>query len=124
MLLKVIEGTYAVAQLPPDAGIPAWFDGTGFSAFVKADDEITLVCDENRVPQSISAQRGWVCFRSIGPCAFDEAGIVVSLISPISANDIGVFVLCTFDGEHILCPRGDLGRVREILVAEGHRFDN
>lgn len=124
MLLRVIEGTYAVTRLPADAGIPDWFDGTGFSAFVKAEDETTLVCKECRVPQDVSTQRGWACFRSIGPFAFDETGIVASLISPLSANDIGVFVLCTYDGEHILCPCEELGRVQEILIAEGHSFDD
>ena len=124
MLLRIVEGTYAVAQLPADAGIPEWFNGTGFSALVKADDETTLVCNESRVPQDVSAERGWSCFRSIGPFAFDETGIVASLIAPISANGIGVFVLCTFDGEHILCPSVKLERVKEILVSEGHSFDD
>lgn len=124
VLLKVVKGTYAVAQLPAKAGIPSWFNGGGFAALVKADDEITLVCDESRVPRTVTAQRGWACFRSVGPFAFDETGIVASLVSPISANGIGVFVLCTFDGEHILCPKEEFGRAQEILIAEGHRFES
>lgn len=124
MLLRIVEGTYAVAKLPADAGIPIWFNGSGFSAFVKADDEITLVCADSRVPRDVSAQLGWYCFRRLGPFAFDETGIVASLISPISANGIGVFVLCTFDGEHFLCPNEKLDRLKEILVSEGHSFDD
>ncbi len=122
MLLKLIEGAYAVARLPADASMPNWLNGPGFLAMVRAEDELTLVCDQDRVPQDVTAQRGWACFRSIGPFAFDETGIVAALISPISANDIGVFVLCTFDGEHILCPSEKLEDVRSILTAEGHRF--
>ena len=122
MRLKVVAGTYAVVQLPAGSGVPEWFDGAGFAALVRADDELTLVCDERRVPQSVKAQRGWACFRSVGPFAFDETGIVASLVAPISANDIGVFVLCTFDGEHILCPSEEFGRVQDILIAEGHCF--
>ncbi|MEP3848133.1 MAG: ACT domain-containing protein [Paracoccaceae bacterium] len=122
MLLKVIEGTFAIARLPAESSIPNWMNGAGFVAMVKADDELTLVCDESRVPQSVTADRGWACFRSIGPFAFDETGIVASLVSPISSDGIGVFVLCTFDGEHILCPFEKLERVKDILISEGHRF--
>jgi len=66
---------------------------------------------------------GWACFRSIGPFAFDEAGVVASLISPISAAGIGVFVVCTFDGEHILCPEADFEKVAALLQNLGHDFD-
>ena len=75
-----------------------------------------------RVPPDGTAHRDWACFRSVGPFAFDEAGIVASLIGPISARNIGVFVLCTFDGEHILYPTQDSDHVREALKAEGHVF--
>lgn len=122
MRLRKIDGLYAVARLAADAALPAWIDGPGLTAMVRADDELTVVCDETRVPPDVVAQKGWACFRSLGPFAFDQAGIVASLAAPISARGIGVFVLCTFDGEHILCPAAAFGTVREILVAEGHDF--
>ena len=122
MNLKKIDGTFAVTQLAADAPLPDWFNGDGFMAMVKADDELTLVCDQARVPETATAERGWACFRSVGPFAFDEAGIVAGLISPISAQNIGVFVLCTFDGEHILCPATHFDQVQNILEAEGHYF--
>ena len=122
MQLKKIDGTYAVVQLAADASLPDWFDGPGLTAMVRSGDELTLVCDEARVPQNVTAQAGWACFRSIGPFGFDEAGVVASLISPMSAQNIGVFVLCTFDGEHILCPASDFVKAKDILLAEGHSF--
>lgn len=122
MKLKHVEGTFGVARLASEATIPDWADGPGLTALVRTEDELTVVCDEARIPPDVTTERGWACFRSIGPFAFDEAGIVASLVSPISAAGIGVFVLCTFDGEHILCPATDFERAREILIGEGHRF--
>jgi hypothetical protein len=120
--LKQVQGSFAVAQLPADAPLPDWLDGAGLTAFVRSDDELTLVCEETRIPQGVTAERGWACFRSVGPFAFDEAGIVAALVSPISAAGIGVFVLCTFDGEHILCPVAQFQAVQEILTGQGHSF--
>ncbi|MEP5730405.1 MAG: ACT domain-containing protein [Sulfitobacter sp.] len=122
MKLRKIDGSYAVAQLSADDDVPVWLNGPGLTAMVRTDDELTIVCDETRVPQDINAQRGWACFRSIGPFAFDEAGVVASLVAPISAQGIGVFVLCTFDGEHILCPSEHFAVVQDILVTQGHDF--
>lgn len=122
MRLKTIPGTYAVARLAPDAPIPGWADGAGFSAIVRSDDELTIVCLQDRVPQGTTSEPGWRCFRSLGPFAFDETGIVASLISPVSKAGIGVFVVCTFDGEHILVPDARFAEAQDVLTAEGHHF--
>lgn len=123
MRLRKIEGSYGVAQLPSGSDLPAWFNGSGLAAAVRTSDELTIVCNDIRIPPMVTAERGWACFRSKGPFAFDETGIVASLVTPISAAGIGVFVLCTFDGEHILCPASEFETVVGILEADGHVFE-
>nr|WP_321525624.1 ACT domain-containing protein [uncultured Cohaesibacter sp.] len=63
---------------------------------------------------------GWACLRTIGPFPFDTAGIVKPLIDPLSRNDIGVFVICTFDGEHVSIPPHKLDVAKKHLKAAGH----
>ena len=36
---------------------------------------------------------GWTCYKFIGPFAFDETGIVSSVIGPLSDAGIGIFVV-------------------------------
>lgn len=122
MNLRWVEGRFGVAQLAADAIVPGWASGPGFAAILRAEDELTIVCEEARIPADVTAQRDWACFRSVGPFGFDEAGIVAALVSPISAAGIGVFVLCTFDGEHILVPAAQAAEVGEILSQQGHVF--
>jgi hypothetical protein len=45
-----------------------------------------------------------------------------SLVAPLSAAGIGVFVLCTFDGEHLLVAERDIAQASALLEANGHRF--
>ena len=123
MRLKSVPGTYAIAQLPPDAALPAWFDGPDFVAMARANDELTLICHQDRVPQDVTASRDWACFRSVGPFAFDESGVVSALTKPIADAGIGIFVVCTYDGEHLLCAASDFDRVKTILTDAGHNFD-
>ena len=118
--VKVVAGRYAVSQLGTDTGIPQWFCGPGFKAVIYSDDETTLVCQEDRVPAEVRMEKGWACLRSVGPFPFDAAGIVQSLITPLSSNDIGVFVVCTYDGEHVLIPAADMDKAVWHLRAAGH----
>lgn len=120
--LRLVPGRYAIAQLPPDAAIPPWADGPGFVAIARADDELTVVCFEDRVPEGTTMQSGWACLRTVGPFAFEAAGIVSALIAPLSVDGLGVFVVCTFDGEHLLLAEHDLAQARSLLVTAGHRF--
>jgi len=89
---------------------------------VRSDDELTLVCLQDRVPTTVEVEPNWRCFRSLGPIPFNATGILQSLIQPISEQGIGVFVLCTFDGEHILVPEKHWDRVARLLEEAGHRF--
>ncbi|WP_416366242.1 ACT domain-containing protein [Sphingomonas aerolata] len=61
----------------------------------------------DRVPEGIESSHSWSCLRTIGPIAFQTTGVVRSLASPLSSNKIGVFVVCTFDGEHLLIAEHD-----------------
>lgn len=121
--LRSVPGIYSVARLCADAAIPSWFNGPGFSAAIRADDELTLVCLQEQVPNTIEAESGWRCFRSVGPIPFNATGIVQSLIEPLSTQGIGVFVICTFDGEHILVSADDWERSRTLLEQAGHIFE-
>jgi len=120
--LRFVEGRYSIARLPGGSAIPGWATGPGFSAIVIADDEVTIVCSHDRVPEGIESSHSWSCLRTIGPIAFQTTGVVRSLVSPLSSNKIGVFVVCTFDGEHLLIAEHDRCKAVGILTAAGHRF--
>lgn len=118
--IRIVPGRYAVSRLSANAILPDWLQGVGFKAVVYSEDETTLVCLEERVPCDVTSEGGWACLRTVGPFPFDAAGVVASLIAPLSNNAIGVFVVCTFDGEHVLIPHTRLDAAIEYLEAAGH----
>ncbi len=120
--LQQVSGTYGLARLAASASVPAWFNGPGFAALVRASDETTVVCLQDRIPEDVTSDPHWRCFRSLGPIAFDATGIVLSIIAPLSQQGIGVFVVCTYVGEHVLVPQKDWDKSRTALVAAGHVF--
>jgi len=120
--LKELPGAYAVARLPQDAPIPAWADGTGFVSISRTDEELSIVCRQERIPRQVKSDTDWACFKFVGPFAFDETGIVLSVIAPLSTNEIGIFLVSTFDGDHMLVKQGDLASARSLLLNAGHRL--
>ncbi len=120
--LRHVDGRYGVARLAAGAAMPPWLDGPGLSAAIRAEDELTIVCRLERIPEGIEVDAPWACFRSVGPFDFQAAGIVQSLVDPLSRDGLGVFVLCTFDGEHLLVAERDKDRAVRLLSAAGHRF--
>lgn len=118
--LLVLEGEYGVARLQASEAIPAWADGGGFVSISRTDDELSIVCRKDRIPLDVQFEAGWSCFKFQGPFAFDETGIVLSVIEPLSINDIGIFVVSTFDGDHLLLKAGDLEKAFGLLANAGH----
>lgn len=118
--LRTVPGRYAIARLAQDAQVPDWANGSGLSAAIRADDELTIVCLQDRIPDGVKVAPNWRCLRSIGPFAFDASGIVLSIISPLSTQGVGVFVICTFDGEHILVAEKQWEQSLVLLREAGH----
>jgi hypothetical protein len=119
--LHRLEGSYAVARLEPTTPVPAWADGAGFVSITRTDDELSVVCRAERVPQGVQVAPSWVCFKLQGPFAFDETGVVLSVIEPLSKNGVGVFVVSTYDGDHILVQSADVGRSVTLWQAVGYQ---
>ena len=118
--LQDLNGTYGVARLSFSAPIPAWAGGGGFVSISRTDDELSIVCLQDRIPQEVQTDGGWSCFKFQGPFAFDETGVVLSVIEPLSTNGIGIFVVSTFDGNHLLVKSSDLEQARNLLLNAGH----
>ena len=55
--LKKLDGTYAIAQIAPQNSIPDWADGDGFVSISRTDDELSVVCLEQRIPPDV--KNGW-----------------------------------------------------------------
>ncbi|RUU55354.1 ACT domain-containing protein [Mesorhizobium sp. M2C.T.Ca.TU.002.02.1.1] len=118
--LKQLPGLYAISRLEAGHGIPDWADGPGFVSIARTEDELSITCLQGRVPDSVRQDSDWVAFKFEGPFAFGETGIVLSVIRPLSENGLGVFVVSTFDGDHLLVKAADGAAAIRLLGEAGH----
>ena len=120
--LELAEGDYSISRLASDAVIPAWADGPGFMTISRSAHELSVLCKTERVPQGVVSEAGWACLRLVGPFAFGATGIVLAVVRPLSEGRIGVFVVSTYDGDHLLVKHVDLQRATNLLILAGHRL--
>lgn len=119
--LVVSPERVAVARLDPGGGMPDWARGNGFRSLTWTADELSVVCDQTRVPHGVRAERGFRRLTVVGPLDFSVVGVLAALTAPLAEAGVSVFTISTFDTDHLLVREVDLERVRAALESAGHR---
>jgi len=121
--LDLLPMRFAIAQLEGESEIPEWAQGGEFCSVTKSSSELSIVCEESRVPVRVRAQRGLRCFRVRGPIEFEQVGVLNSLAEPLGRAGVSLFTLSTYDTDYILVSSDDLETAEAALVAAGHVWD-
>jgi len=115
----LLPGRCAIARLDESAPFPQWPRGAFVSA-TRAPGELSIVCDEESVPEGVRADRGWRCLALQGPFPLDTTGMAAAFTSVLAAAGVSVFVIATFDTDYVLVRDSALARATEALRAAGH----
>lgn len=113
-----------IARLAPHAEIPLWAMKAEFFSVTKTSDELSLVCEENLIPENIQHENGWAALKVLGPLDFSLTGILASLVSPLAESKISIFAVSTFDTDYILVRRDVLDEAIAVLQNAGHSFSS
>ena len=113
--LSILPHKLAVCRLDKDARIPSWATDDTFFSINKTDDELSIVCSENKVPDDIKSEKGWRAFKVMGPLDLSSTGILASLANPLTEAVISIFVISTFDTDYILVKDVDLEKAVKVL---------
>jgi hypothetical protein len=119
--LGLLPQRFAVARLPPDAGVPGWaVSSPVLSTVVRTRAELSLLTEESVVPAHAPAERGYRAFRVRGPLPFHLVGILAAVAQPLAEAAIAIFALSTYDTDYVLVKQADLPAARAVLQAAGH----
>jgi len=123
LVLSIMPGDFAVCRLPADAPFPAWAGShSQFFALIRTLDELSVVCAEQDVPDTVQAETGWSLLQVPGPMDFSLVGVLASLALPLAQAGVSIFALSTYDTDYLLVRKADLSRAAQALVRAGHRL--
>lgn len=122
MELDVHPRRLAVCRLDPSEPTPDWIeDATGpLVSVTRTAAELSIVVDEEAVPEYATAERGWRALSVRGPLDFFLTGVMASLAGPLADGGIPIFVVSTYDTDWLLVQDGDLDRAVDVLQRAGH----
>lgn len=120
LALRILAGSYAVAQLDPAGPVPEWAHDRTLSALVLTGDELTVVCPAGAVPEDVHSFGPLSALAVEGPLDFAQTGILASLAGPLADAGVSIFALSTFDTDVLLVREQQLDRAEVALRAAGH----
>ncbi|MBL4646487.1 MAG: amino acid-binding protein [Hyphomicrobiales bacterium] len=126
--LQQLPDEYAVCLLDPAAAIPTWVPckqaAKTFINISYCEDELSIVCPSKHIPatppKDIRIDAEWTAFKLGGTFAFDDAGVMLSFVRPLSENKLGVFVISTFHRDYLLLKNQDTAKATSYLESAGH----
>lgn len=122
MHLVVLEKTYAIASLPPDASPPKWASDEEFSSVTATGDEVSIVAAQDRVPGDVIGDRDWRCLKLEGPLDLELTGILATILAPLADAGIAVFPVATYHTDYVLVKENSLHDALRVLRAQGHQI--
>lgn len=118
--LLILDDTFAVCKLTPEATIPAKVMTGGFYSVTRTKDELSIVCSDSVLPDGVVSEQGWRGLRVDGSMAFTEIGVLASLVAPLAAAGISVFAISTFDTDYLFVKETDWHDTLAQLKLAGH----
>jgi hypothetical protein len=116
-----VAGRYGICRLGAEQDVPEWGRGA-FVTVSRTRDELSVVCDFDRVPDEIAAEGPFLLLRVAGQLELGLVGILASLAGPLATAEVPIFAISTFDTDYLLVHEPDRARAEAALAAAGHRF--
>ncbi len=118
MELEKLPFDFTVCKIPDISRV----DPTQEFCFTgRTDEEFSLVCRTEDVPENvITREDGWKGFRIQGMLDFSLIGILADISGVLAENNIGIFVISTFNTDYIFVKAKLFDRAMNVLETSGY----
>lgn len=121
LTLTVLQPQLAVCRLSPTAPFPEWTLSSAFFNLTRTEEELSVVCEDSRVPEGITKEGGWRALKVEGPLDFALTGILAGIAGALARAEISIFAISTYDTDYILVRGSNLAAAVATLQNEGYQ---
>ncbi len=111
---------YAICRLEPSAEVPAWARSEKFFTISRTKTELSIVCEDRRVPAETHAERKRRLMQVEGTLPFSLTGVLAAIAAPLAEAEISTFVVSTYDTDYVMVTDSDLEKAIAVLERAGH----
>ena len=120
LTITVHPELYAICRLGSSDAVPAWAAGEQFVTISRTKSELSIVCEDSKVPPEVHAERKRRLMQVEGTLAFSLTGILAAIAAPQAEAHVSIFAVSTYDTDYLLVPEGELEKAVSALEAAGH----
>jgi hypothetical protein len=120
--LHLLDEKFAVSKMPHFAELPSVFAEGEMCFMMRTDKDLTIISPEFMAPNNVQQEIGYRCLRTGDDTPINAVGIVSSLMQPLSAANISVLVVSTFNIVYIFLMEEHLVQATQALQHAGHEF--
>ena len=113
----------ALCRLDAQAPWPDWAQGPGLVSLTRTEEELSLICPQDRLPPGLTAQKDWRCFKVGGPLDPNQTGVLAALAVPLAQAGVSLLAVSTFETDYILVKEEDLTQAVQALERVGHHLE-
>ena len=118
MELRTIPYRFTVCKLMSVGDLPSGID---FCFTAKTDEEISLVCKTEDVPEkTLVRDDGWKGFRIEGVLDFSLIGILSKISAILAENKVGIFAVSTYNTDYIFVKEENFDKAINALKDNGY----
>jgi uncharacterized protein len=122
LIMKLLKERFGVCRLNKEESIPDWVKNSLFYSITKTEDELSIVCSLDSIPNYIKCEKDWRILKVEGPLDFSLVGILSSISTILAQNGISIFAISTFDTDYILVKDKDIASAINALLNEKYEI--
>ncbi len=118
--LDLLQDELAVCRLPVDAAVPNWAWSGELTSITSTDEELSLVCAADPVPDDVTHTAGWRALKVRGPLDFSLVGILAGISGTLADAGVSIFAISTYDTDYILVRGAEIEAAVTTLRTAGY----
>jgi hypothetical protein len=113
--LSVLPEKLAICHLGKNSPIPAWAQDLSFCSITRTKEELSIVCDQDKLPGGILAEKDWKAFKLEGELGMASVGVIASLSKPLAEAGISIFNISTYETNYLMVEDINFEKAVKIL---------
>jgi len=118
--IRALQYLYGICRFGPNDPAPSWVTGGEFVSVTRTSEELSVVCPQRAIPESVPSNPDWRVLQVEGPLDFSLVGILAGLSATLAQANISLFAVSTFDTDYLLVHEADFKTAVKALRGAGH----
>lgn len=114
-ILSVLPEKLGICHFDKKSPIPGWAMEISFCSIARTEDELSVVCPQDKIPGGVLAEKNWRAFKLESTADLFSVGVIASLSQPLAEAGISLFNVSTYETNYILVEEKNLAKAIAVL---------